>query len=99
MAIEVYSTETGARIDPWKRIRQLEAELARLRPEVRLNSDGTLDEVCTPTVHLEQMDYNHWFLEAEMNGAAVAVWLHAKGKIKATYEYRDTKPHGDNTHG
>lgn len=61
-------------------------------PEIRLNDDGTLDEVCAPGFHLEQMDYNHWFLEIEVDGKAVAVWLHARGKITASYERRDTKP-------
>ena len=58
-------------------------------PEVRLNADGTLDEVCAPGFHLEQMDYNHWFLEIEIGGKAVAVWLYARGKITANYERRE----------
>jgi hypothetical protein len=58
---------------------------------VRLNSDGTLDEVCAPGFHLEQLDYNHWFMEIDVGGNAVAVYLHAKGKINANYEHRRTK--------
>jgi hypothetical protein len=55
--------------------------------EVRLNDDKTLDEVVTKDGdQLEQMDYNHWFLQI----ADVAVWLHAKGKITASYEHRPT---------
>lgn len=56
--------------------------------EVRLNDDGTLDEVCSPNVHVEQLDYNHWFVEVIVGGKSVAVWFHAKGKIAATYEHR-----------
>ena len=85
---EVIDTRTGQVIDPWKRIAELERELAALRPEVRLNPDGTLDEVCAPGFHLEMMDYNHWFLEVVQNGHAVAVWLHARGRIVANYERR-----------
>jgi hypothetical protein len=57
-------------------------------PEVRLNDDKTLDEIAHPAAHLEQMDFNHWFLEIGPNGNSVAVWLYAKGKITATYERR-----------
>jgi hypothetical protein len=66
------------------------AELCRgsISPEVRLNDDKTLDEVVHPAAHLEQMDFNHWFLEIGDAGNSVAVWLHAKGKITATYEHR-----------
>lgn len=70
------------------------------RAEVRLNEDETLDEVVTKDGdQLEQMDYNHWFLQI----ADVAVWLHAKGKITASYEHRtgcaqyETCPHGYST--
>ena len=57
-------------------------------PEIRLNDDGTLDEVVAPGFHLEQMDFNHWWLEVEIDGRAVSVWLTAKGKITASYERR-----------
>lgn len=53
--------------------------------EVRLNDDGTLDEVVgSGAFHLEQMDANHWFLQV----GSIAVWLRAKGKITATSEHR-----------
>jgi hypothetical protein len=55
--------------------------------EVRLNDDGTLDEVCGQGVdaHLEQMDAGHWFLTI----GDVAVWLFSKRKITTTYERRE----------
>ena len=57
----------------------------RREAEVRLNDNGTLDEVVTKDGdQLEQMDFNHWFLQI----GDVAVWLWAKGKITATYERR-----------
>lgn len=57
-------------------------------PEIRLNADKTLDEVVAEncTFHLEQLDFNHWWFAVECGGKRVAVWLHAKGKITATYE-------------
>lgn len=59
--------------------------------EVRLNDDKTLDEVVTKDGdQLEQMDYNHWFLHI----GDVAVWLHSKSKINATYERRAYVPSG-----
>ena len=58
-------------------------------PEVRLHDGGTLDEVCTPTAHLEQLDTGHWFLEVEVGGKSVAVWLYSTHRISATYERRN----------
>ena len=56
-------------------------------PEVRLNEDGTLDEVVgVGTFHLEQMDTNHWWLQIENAAGSVSVWLEARGKITAAYE-------------
>jgi hypothetical protein len=73
----------------WRALRrELTVSATRETPEVRLNEDGTLDEIAHPAAHLEQMDYNHWFLEVGPNGDSVAVWLRAKGKIEATFEYR-----------
>lgn len=57
--------------------------------EVRLNPDKSLDEVVGHGYgHLEQMDFNHWWLQV----GDVAVWLHAKGAIRATYERRQDSP-------
>lgn len=63
----------------------IEKERGDNNVEIRLNRNGTLDEVCgnRATAHLEQLDSNHWFLSI----GNVNVWLHAKGKITATYEY------------
>jgi hypothetical protein len=57
-------------------------------PEVRLNPDGTLDEIVASgaSVHLEQMAGNKWWLEVEAGGKRVSVWLTAKGKIGVYYE-------------
>lgn len=54
--------------------------------EIRLNDDKTLDEVVTKDGdQLEQMDFNHWFLQI----GDTAVWLHSKTTIRATYERRN----------
>ena len=59
------------------------------KPEVRLDDAKALDEVVAPGFHLERMDRNHWFLEIESGGKAIAVWLVARGNIAASYEHRD----------
>jgi hypothetical protein len=74
-------------------MRALHAELAELRArlaacekgfEVRCNEDGTLDEVVgSGTVHLEQMNGDHWWLGFGI-GPMLHVNLHARSKIKAT---------------
>lgn len=57
-------------------------------PEVRLNEDGTLDEVIGfGAIHMEQMDANHWWLRIDcVGGGAVVVNLIARGKISAHHE-------------
>ena len=59
---------------------------AHTPPEVRLNDDGTLDEVVAPGFHMEQMDTDHWWLEVESGGERVVVSLQARGKITAHFE-------------
>jgi hypothetical protein len=54
------------------------------KAEVRLDGDGNLDEVVSAGAVMENLDYNHWFIEI----GDVAVWLHAKGRISANYERR-----------
>ena len=62
-------------------------------PFVRLNDDGTLDEVCgSGSFHLEQMDTNHWWMCIENSAGEVHVWLHAKGKITASHELNASPP-------
>lgn len=57
--------------------------------EVRLNKDGSLDEVVgSGPFQLEQMDDGCWFLEL----GSVAVFLNARGKITATVEERGAAP-------
>ena len=57
-------------------------------PEIRLNDDGSLDEVVGNgvTVHLEQMDDGLWFLGVYGGKKVVQVWLRSKRPIKANYE-------------
>ena len=49
-------------------------------PEVRLNEDGTLDEIVAfgAYVHLEQMDDGHWWLAVESDGHLVHINLATK---------------------
>ena len=57
--------------------------------EIRLNDDGTLDEVVGGLgVHLEQMSPTHWWLaiyDGSRDGR-VTVNFHARGKITANVE-------------
>ena len=64
------------------------------QPEVRLNDDGTLDEVVgIGAFHLEQMAEDHWWMEIENSAGRVAVWLTAgRGKIAAIYEAEPAAP-------
>ncbi|MDR3736077.1 MAG: hypothetical protein P4L10_11140 [Acidobacteriaceae bacterium] len=57
-------------------------------PEIRLNDDGTLDEIVAKDdfFHLEQMDGNCWWLSVQRDGQQVDVWLRARGKITAHFE-------------
>ena len=57
-------------------------------PEIRLNDDGTLDEIVAKnaTFHIEQMDGNCWWFSVSSSGKQVDVWLRARGAIKAHYE-------------
>ena len=52
--------------------------------EIRLNDDGTLDEVFSrgEPVHLEQMDDKCWFLGV----GDVQIWLRSSRPVKAYYE-------------
>jgi len=55
--------------------------------EIRLNDDGTLDEVVGGEgIHLEQMDTNHWWMAVYYPGGRVTVGFHARGKITANVE-------------
>ena len=56
-------------------------------PEVRLNEDGTLDEVVgIGAFHLEQMSDGHWWMSIANSAGQVTVSLTTRGTIKATYE-------------
>lgn len=67
--------------------RSVEAVQRPLPPEVRLNTDGSLDEVVgTGAFHLEQMGDNLWWMRLDAPGRSIVVWMRAKGKIKARAE-------------
>lgn len=56
---------------------------------IKLNDDGTLDEVVAGRAILEQLDSGHWFLSMERaDGSDVAVWLHSSRPITASWEER-----------
>lgn len=65
-------------------------DAARMPVEIRLNPDGTLDEVCAPGVHLEQMSATSWFLSV----GEVNLWLNSTGKITVTYEDNRSQKEG-----
>lgn len=72
---------------------QVQQEPPTSELEIRLNDDGSLDEICgLGFFHLEQMDTNHWWMRLDGRGLSVAVWLHARGKITASYEHRAASP-------
>lgn len=58
--------------------------------EVRLNSDGSLDEVVAPGFHLEQMSDTGWWMRISSGKLAVVVNLFTKGRrerpVLATWE-------------
>lgn len=87
--VETFNTFDGAPSGEWVRYDDIK-HLLETRAEVRLNDDGTLDEVVCRGDQLEQMDFNHWFLSM----GDVAVWLHSKNAIRASYEHRSTAAEG-----
>ena len=57
---------------------------------IKLNDDGSLDEIVIGSAHLEQMDDNHWFLSmCGADGSEIAVELRSDTPITATWEARD----------
>ena len=54
--------------------------------EVRCEGSQLLEVVGRGKVHLEQMSSNHWWMVLEAAGQRVDVWLHASGRITATFE-------------
>ena len=57
---------------------------------IKLNEDGSLDEIVFGGAHLEQMDHNHWFLSmCAPDGAEIVVELRSNSPITVTYEVRD----------
>lgn len=62
----------------------------KLPLEIRLNQNGTLDEVVCENayVHLERVNNAEWSLRVtdDKTGKSVNVWLVARGKITAAFE-------------
>ena len=55
-----------------------------INPEIRLNDDGTLDEIVgNGFFRLEQMDNGRWWLGLYGDNSSVCVVLTARGRIKA----------------
>ena len=65
-----------------------EMDLSGKPPEVRLNPDGSLDEVVAENaiVHLERMSDSLWWLSVESGGKTVTVWLSGECKISASHD-------------
>lgn len=60
---------------------------------ISLADDGALDEIVAGRAHLECLDFNHWcLLITREDGSEVCVWLHARGRIKASWEEREPRP-------
>lgn len=60
---------------------------------ISLADDGTLDEIVAGLAHLECLDDNHWcLLMTREDGSEVCVRLHARGRIKASWEERGPRP-------
>ena len=61
--------------------------------EVRLNDDGTIDEIVLKNahVHLEQMSNGHWWMGLTVNGIVMHVQLFNKNdhQVKVTAETDD----------
>jgi hypothetical protein len=51
--------------------------------DIRYNLDGSLDEVCAPGFHLEQMSGRNWWMAVEDASGEVHVNFHSKTKIVA----------------
>jgi hypothetical protein len=62
--------------------------------EVRCEGSQLLEVVGRGQVHLEQMSNNHWWMVLEAAGQRVDVWLHASGRITATFETDETPQRG-----
>ena len=63
----------------------------QVRPEVRLNEDGTLDEIVAngAYVHLEQMDDGCWWMAVESGGHLIHVNLFTKRGAKILANVND----------
>ena len=56
--------------------------------ELRLNADGSLDEVVSDTCsfHLEQMSDTHWWMAVETKEGIVHISFHSKSTIVANVD-------------
>lgn len=67
----------------------------RRNVEVRLNRDGSLDEVVGERcmIHLEQMSATHWWMEVGLpDGTRCHVNFHSKATIRANYADEGEQP-------
>ena len=66
--------------------------VAQTKIEIRLNDDGSLDEVVAGNAwfHLEQLNDNLWWMAITKGGETVHVKLFARGKIKASFHREPT---------
>lgn len=62
--------------------------------EVRLNPDGSLDEVVASNafVHLEQMAGNAWWMSVRCGSQEIHVWFRSRANVKVSYENEGTAP-------
>jgi hypothetical protein len=76
---------------PAVRVERAEGDPNETEPtlEVRCEGSQLLEVVGRGKVHLEQMSNNHWWMVLEAEGQRVDVWLHASGRITATFETDD----------
>jgi hypothetical protein len=58
--------------------------------EVRCEGSQLMEVVGRGKVHLAPMSNNHWWMVLEAEGQRVDVWLHASGRITATFETDET---------
>ena len=64
--------------------------ISRVGPEVRLDTDGTIDEIHARGFHLEMMSKSHYWVGLNLNGEYWHLGFHAKkGKIELFAERQE----------
>jgi hypothetical protein len=87
-ALRAAFAKDAAASAPAVRVERAEGDPSDTGPtlEVRCEGSQLLEVVGRGKVHLEQMSNNHWWMVLEAEGQRVDVWLHASGRITATFE-------------